>query len=109
MFAVRLARELYAPCEVPIAIASASTLVARNEIDGLIRIGQQLIVADLALRRHGRLLFTAANARASRARQLTFHRGADPVRHVLDHPAGDVDVILVAPAVLASAFSEPSS
>ena len=44
-----LRRELVGAVAGAHAIASASTLVARDEIDGLVGIGQQLVVAELAL------------------------------------------------------------
>jgi len=45
-----------------------------NEIDGLIRIGQQLIVADLAFDAMAVFLFTAAMLERAEHAQLTFHR-----------------------------------
>ena len=65
-----------------------------DEIDRLVGIGQQLVVADLALDAMAVLLFTAAVFERAEHAEFTLHRCADPVRD-LDHAAGDVDVIII--------------
>ena len=80
---------------MPQAIASASTLVRGDEVDGLVGIGQQLVVRQRAFGAVAVLgLALAAFERAEHA-ELAFDRGADPVRHARD-ALGDRDIVVVA-------------
>ena len=76
-------------------MASASTLVRGDEIDGLVGIGQQLVVRQRAF---GAVpvfgLAMAAFQRAQHA-ELAFDRGADPMRHAR-HAFGDLDIVVIA-------------
>ena len=92
--AVGLARELVGAVRGAHRDRQRVDLGGADEIDRLIRIGQQLIVADLAFDAMAVLLFAAAVFERAEHAQLAFHRGADPVRH-LDHAAGDIDVVVI--------------
>ena len=93
--AVRLAREFIRAVRCTHRNRQRIDPGGANEIDGLVRIGQQLIVADLAFDAVAVLLLAAAMLERAEHAQLAFDRGADPVRHV-DHPASDIDVVFVA-------------
>ena len=63
-----------------------------DEIDGLVRIGQKLVVAELAFRAVAILLFAGAMLERAEHAELAFDGGADPVRDLRD-AAGDLDVV----------------
>ena len=75
------------------AIAQRVHLGGPHELDGLRRVGQQLVVRELALGAVS--VFLVAHARLERAQhaQLALDRDAAQMRHV-DHLAGDADIVL---------------
>jgi hypothetical protein len=79
---------------VPQAIASASTLVRSDEIERLLRIGQQLVVRELSLGAGAVLGFRLAGFERAEHTELAFHRCPDPMRHPR-HPFGDGHVVVV--------------
>ena len=92
--AVGLARELVGAMRGAHRDRQRVDLGGADEIDRLVRIGQQLVVADLAFDAVTVLLLAAAMFERAEHAEFTFDRGADPVRH-LDHAAGDVDVVVI--------------
>ena len=92
--AVRLARELVGAVRGPHRDRQRVDLGGADEIDRLVRIGQQLVVADLAFDAVAVLLLAAAMFQRAEHAEFAFDRGADPVRH-LDHAAGDIDVVVI--------------
>ena len=75
--AVRLARELVGAVRGADRDRQRIDLGFANEIDGLVRIGQQLIVAELAFDAMAVLLLAAAMFERAEHAQLAFDRGAD--------------------------------
>ncbi len=65
-----------------------------HEIDGLIGIGQKLVVGELAFGAVAVFLFAHAGFERAEHAQLAFDRGADPMRHVGD-ALGDGDIVVV--------------
>jgi hypothetical protein len=78
---------------VPIAIASASTLVSLTNLTGFVGIGQQLVVRQLAL--GAVAVFLVAHAGLQRAEHAEFalDRNAAEMRHVGDG-LGDPDIVV---------------
>ena len=68
-------------------MASASTLVARHEFDRLVRIGQELVVAELALGAVAVLLVAHAGLERAEHAELALDRDAAEMRH-LARPGG---------------------
>ena len=66
------------------AIASASTLVSSTNFDGLVRVGQQLVVAELALGAVAVFLVAHAGLERAEHAELAFDRDAAEMRHVDD-------------------------
>lgn len=65
-----------------------------NEVDRLVGIGEQLVVADLALDAVTILLLTAAMLERTEHAELALHRRTDPMREI-DDAAGDRHVVVV--------------
>ena len=103
---VRLARELVGAVRGAHRDRQGVDLGGADEIDRLVRIGQQLIVADLALDAVAILLLAAAMLERAEHAEFTFHRGADPVRH-LDHAPGDIDIVLIVSGRLGVGLQRP--
>jgi hypothetical protein len=104
--AVRLAGKLVGAVRGPHGDRQGVDLGGADKIDGLIGIGQQLIVADLALDAMAILLFAAAVLERAEHAQFTFHRSADPVRE-FDHAAGDIDIVIIIRRGLGVGFQRP--
>ena len=85
---------LYAPCDVPIATASASTPVFATKSAAWLGIGQELRMIEHAF--GARAVFLAGRAGFERAEapELAFDADADRVRHV-DDAARDHHVVFV--------------
>ncbi len=92
--AVRLAREFVGAMRGAHRDRQRIDPGGANEVDRLVRIGQQLVVADLAFDAVAVFLFAAAMLERAEHPEFALHRGADPVRH-LDHAAGDVDIVVI--------------
>ena len=92
--AVGLAREFVGAVRGAHRDRQRIDLGGANEIDGLVRVGQQLVVADLAFDAVAVLLLAAAMLQRAEHAELALDRGADPMRHV-DHAAGDVDIVVI--------------
>ena len=92
--AVRLARELVGAVRGAHGDGERVDLGARDEIHGLIRIGQQLVVGELALGAVAVLLLAHAGLERAEHAEFAFDRDADPMRHV-DDAAGDVDIVVI--------------
>ena len=92
--AVGLARELVGAVRGAHRDRQRIDLGGADEIDRLVRIGQQLVVADLAFDAMAVLLLAAAVLERAEHAEFALDRGADPVRH-LDHAPGDVDVVVI--------------
>ncbi len=92
--AVRLARELVGPVAGAHGDGQGVDAGALDELDRLVGIGQQLVMAEHAL--EAVAVFRLAHAAFQRAQhaQFAFNRHAAGVGH-LDHLAGDLDVVLV--------------
>ena len=86
--AVRLAGELVGAVAGAHGDGQGVDLGGAHEIHRLVRIGQQLVVAELALEAVAVFLLAHAGLEAAQHAELALDRGADPVGHV-DHPAGD--------------------
>ena len=94
MSPVGLRVNLYAPCDVPMAIASASSCVRCDEVGGLLGIGQQHLARHRALGAVAVLLVAHHRLERAEAAELAFDGHADAVRQV-DDLAGHVDVVVV--------------
>ena len=92
--AIRLARELVGAVRGPHRDRQRVDLGGANEIDRLVRVSQQLIVADFAFDAVAVLLLAAAMFERAEHTELALHRRADPVRHVDDAP-GNIDIVVV--------------
>ena len=84
--AVRLARELVGAMRGAHRDRERVDLGGADEIDGLVRVGQQLVVAELAFGAVAVLLLAAAVLERAEHAELAFDRGADPVGHVGTRP-----------------------
>ena len=93
--AVRLAGELVSAVGGAAGDRQRVDLGAGDEIDGLVGVGQQLVVRQRAL--GAMAVFGLAVTALQRAQhaELAFDRGADPVRHARD-TFGDSDIVVVA-------------
>ena len=95
MSPVGLRENLYAPCEVPIAIASASSCVFLHEIGGLVGVGQQHLARHRALGAVAVLLVALHRLQRAEAAQLALDGDARCMRH-RDDLARDVEVVVIA-------------
>ena len=66
------------------ATASASTLVSRDEFDGLVRVGDEHVVGELALEAVAVFLFTHAGLERAEHAEFALHGNAAQMRHVHD-------------------------
>jgi len=89
---VRLAAELVGAVRGAHRDRKRIDLGGADEIDRLVRVGEQLVAADGAFRAVAVLLFAPAMFERAEHAELAFHRRADPMRHVRD-ASGDVDII----------------
>jgi hypothetical protein len=87
--AIGLARELVGAVRRAAGDRQRVDLGAKHEIERLVRIGQQLVMRELAFRARAVLGFRLAGFQRAEHAELAFHRRADPMRHPR-HPLGDL-------------------
>ncbi len=92
--AVRLAREFVGAVGSSHRNRQRIDLGGANEIDGLVRVRQQLIMTDLAFDAVAVFLLAAAMFERAEHAEFTLNGGADPVRH-FDHAPGDIDIVVI--------------
>ena len=92
--AIGLSREFIGAVRRPHGDRQRVDLGGAHEIDRLIRVGQQLIVADFALDAVAIFLFAATVLQRTEHPEFAFNGCADPVRHI-DDTAGDIDIVAV--------------
>ena len=78
---------LYAPCDVPTATASASTPVRVDELRGLLRVGEHLLARERPARADAVLLARLAGLQRAEHAELALDAHADRVRHLDDQRA----------------------